>query len=319
MADWRKLEQACLRLESSDSYKLKAQHRLEFATLYRAACADLALADSYQLPIATVRYLHQLVGRAHNQLYRTGRFEVSQWSDELFRKVPRRLFHDQYLRVAFAIFWGGFLLAMFLSSKWTPVHNFKEIVMTPDQMAALEASFSQEIGGQGRASGGEAMMMGFYINHNTTIGLRCFAMGLLLGIGGLFETIFNSIYLGAAFGHMTTVPQADNFFQFVTAHGPFELTAIVLSAAAGMRLGFSIVFTRGYRRVDSLIRAAIESIPIMMLAVVMFFLAAIIEGFLSPSPAPYAFKAAVAMISSMSIMFYIVVLGYSSEPLEDEQ
>ena len=53
------------------------------------------------------------------------------------------------------------------------------------------------------------------------------------------------IVLGAAFGHMGTVEQRDNFFQFVTAHGPFELTAIVLSAAAGMRLGFSLVDTHG--------------------------------------------------------------------------
>lgn len=320
MVDWRKLEQACLRLESGGRRdRLSPQQRAEFGALYRAACADLALADAYQLPAATVRYLHQLVGRAHNQLYRSRRFEFNKWYDEMFRKVPRRLFHDGYLRLAFGVFWGAFLAAAFLSSKWTPVHHFSESVLSRDGMMQMEDSFSQAPWEDGNSSGVEGLMMGFYIQHNTGIGLRCFAMGLLFGVGGLFATMFNAIYLGAAFGHMTTVPQGENFYQFVTAHGPFELTAIILSAAAGMRLGFSFVHTKGLSRFDSLARAARESLPTMLAAVVLFFMAAVIEGFLSPSPARYEVKAAVAMISMLLIMTYLIVLGYSdSPPKEDE-
>jgi uncharacterized membrane protein SpoIIM required for sporulation len=191
-------------------------------------------------------------------------------------------------------------------------------MLTRDGMIGLEDMYSDSIGGSGDASGMEGLMMGFYISHNTTIGLRCFAMGLLFGIGGLFATIFNAIYLGAAFGHMTTVPQSENFFQFVTAHGPFELTAIVLSSAAGMRLGFSLVDTQGLSRYDSLARAARHSLPTMLAAVVMFFMAAVIEGFLSPSPAPYEIKAAVAMLSTLMLLVYFVVLGYSDEPPEED-
>jgi uncharacterized membrane protein SpoIIM required for sporulation len=287
--------------------------------LYRAACADLALSDAYQLPSATVRYLHQLVGRAHNQLYRSQRFEVRQWYDEMFRRVPQRLFHDGYLRLAFAVFWGGFLLSLFLSSKWTPVPQFAEMILTRDGLIQLEDMYSEALGSSGDSSGMEGFMWGYYISHNTDIGLRCFAMGLLFGIGGLFATVFNAIYLGTAFGHMSTVPQGENFFQFVTAHGPFELTAIVLSAAAGMRLGFSLVDTSGMSRGDSLARAARLSLPSMLAAVVMFFLAAVIEGFLSPSPAPYEAKAAVAMISTVLLLFYLVVLGYSEAPPDEEE
>lgn len=318
MADWRRLEQGCLRLEQPGRERLDGQQRVEFAALYRAACADLALADAYQLPSGTVRYLHQLVGRAHNQLYRSRKLEYRQWYDEMFRRVPQRLFHDRYLRLAFAVFWGGFLLAVFLSSKWTPFPQFAEMVLTRDGIIQLEDSYSEALGSDGNSSGMEGFMWGYYISHNTDIGLRCFAMGLLFGIGGLFATVFNSVYLGAAFGHMTTVPQGENFFQFVTAHGPFELTAIVVSAAAGMRLGFSLVDTGGRSRGDSLARAARLSLPTMLAAVVMFFLAAVIEGFLSPSPAPYEAKAAVAMVSTVLLLFYLVVLGYSDEPAAED-
>ncbi|MCO6045002.1 stage II sporulation protein M [Aeoliella sp. ICT_H6.2] len=319
MVDWRKLEQACIRLETGGRRdRLSPQARAQFAAAYRAACADLALADAYQLPATTVRYLHQLVGRAHNQLYRSQRFAYRTWFDEIFRRVPQRLFHDGYVRLAFVLFWGTFLVSAFLASKWTPMYQFSENVLTREYIMQMEDMYTDAPWDGGRSTGAEGLMLGFYVNHNTTIGLRCFAMGLLFGIGGLLETMHNAVVIGAVFGHMTTVPQQDNFFQFVTAHGPFELTAVVLSAAAGMRLGFSLVNTHGMRRFDSLALAARQSLPTMLVAVALFFMAAVIEGFLSPSPAPYALKALVAMMSMLMLMIYFTVLGYSDEPPSDD-
>ncbi len=68
--------------------------------------------------------------------------------------------------------------------------------------------------------------------------------------------------------------------------------------------------TDGLTRIDSLQRAANEAMPLMGTAMLLFFLAALIEGFLSPSAAPYAVKAVVAVICSGLLMFYFVVLGY---------
>ena len=73
------------------------------------------------------------------------------------------------------------------------------------------------------------VMTGFYLWNNAGIGLRCFASGIFLGIGSLFTLAFNAIFLGAIFGHMTRTSSSSNFLTFVTAHGPFELTAVVLS------------------------------------------------------------------------------------------
>ncbi|MEM6798283.1 MAG: stage II sporulation protein M [Planctomycetota bacterium] len=314
---WRQLEQLCYQMESRQTEKkLGARRRVEFAAMYRAACADLALADAYQLPADTVRYLHQLVGRAHNQLYRTHKLESSGWTDLIFRKVPRQLFHDNALRLAALLFWGPFLASMFLASNYTPVPKYTETVMGEDYMLMMEQMHSEPPGSGGPVQGGAGA--GFYIHHNATIGIRCFVMGLGFGIGGMFETFFNAVILGAAFGHMTTVPKSEYFFEFVTAHGPFELTAIVLSAAAGMRMGFSLVSTGGLSRKESLLKAAKESVPTMFGGVLLFVLAAFIEGFLSPSAAPYELKALVAMLSTLALLAYLVVLGYSQHDEEGE-
>lgn len=307
---WHQLELLCDQLESRKRSSLRSRHLAQFASLYRSACADLAMADAYQLPAGTIRYLHHLVGRAHNQLYRSRRFDLDAWRRELLVNVPRRLFHDGYLRVAFCIFWGGFFASMFLASRYSPVPQFAEAVIGEETMITMEEMYGEPVGASGQSTGAEPLMFAFYTWHNSSIGLRCFAMGLVFGIGGLFATLFNSIFLGAVFGHMSTLPLWDNFFHFVTAHGPFELTAVVLSAAAGMRLGFSLVDTRGFSRIDALRQAAREAMPTMGAALLLFLGAALIEGFVSPSPLPYEFKAAVCAISIMLLLAYFVGLGY---------
>ena len=318
--NWRQLEQMCVDMEKLRRRSIEAPRVARFAALYRAACADLALADSYQLPPNTVQYLHQLVGRAHNQLYRSRKFNFSAWGHEMFHVLPRRLYYDNALRLAFFLFWGVFLASMYLASEHSPVPGFAQAVLTDKGITGLEQMYETPISQRGGDDfdfiNQRFGMAGFYIFHNTGIGLKVFAAGLLFGVGGLFATFFNAASLGAAFGHMTKVPQWENFSEFVTAHGPFELTAIVLSAAAGMRLGFALVDTRGLSRMASLRRASVEAMPTMGAAMVLFFLAALVEGFISPSNLPYEVKASVAMLSGALMMGYFIMLGYGKgEPL----
>ena len=301
---WRDLELLCQELEDRRIRKMGGEAVSRFAALYRAACADLALADAYRLPPDTVQYLHHLVGRSHNQLYRSQLFRWREWAHELFDVLPKRLLHDRVLWLAFAIFWGIFGLSLMLAYS---SRSYVVELLGESTLAHLQESFAKPI--VGRDPNASGAMAGFYVIHNAGIGLRCFAAGLLLGIGGLFATVFNAVQIGAIFGYMLTVSERDNFLNFVTAHGPFELTAVVLSAAAGMRLGFSLVATGGMTRMAALQAASTQAVPTMGAAVVLFCLAAMIEGFLSPSSAPYEVKAAVAILSAALLVFYIVGLG----------
>ncbi|MHC4402835.1 MAG: stage II sporulation protein M [Planctomycetota bacterium] len=305
LAHWQELETLCSQMEGRSRRRQNAATVVRLSTLYRSACADLALADAYQLPPDAIHYLHGLVGRAHNQLYRSRTFNFSTWSRQLLVEVPRRLFSDNCLRLAFCIFWGVFLLSTMMAYS---APDYAERVAGREWIMRLEEDFSQPITDQ--SPGSRAGMAGFYILNNTSIGLQCFALGLLFGVGGLFVTVFNAAFLGAAFGHMATIPQGENFFHFVTAHGPFELTAVVLSAGAGMRLGFSLIDTKGLTRVASLRRASIEAMPTMGATMAMFLLAALIEAFVSPSAAPYWIKATVGVLSAGLLTLYFVALGY---------
>ena len=310
--NWHELERLCDMLQGAGSASsLAPSDRARFGALYRAACADLALAYAYQLPQNTVAYLHRLVGRAHNQLYRSRRFEFRKWGEMLLFDVPKVIFNDRCVQVMFVVFWGLFILSAWLSYSKTAWPEFAEQVLTTEGIQDLEEMYKNPIDGSIRSGDENMAMAGFYTYNNTGIGLRCFAWGLLV-VPGMLVTMSNAITLGSAFGYMARpdVAEGENFFHFVTAHGPFELTAIVLSAGAGLRLGLSWMMTGGLSRGAALIKAGRQVMPVMCAAALMFFMAALIEGFLSPSAAPYWVKVLVAILSSSLLAFYFVVLGF---------
>lgn len=306
---WFELEQLCSLLEVRGRIRRGSADQISrFAALYRSACADLALATAYQLPPATVTYLHQLVARAHNQLYRSRQSSLARWGEILFYDAPQAIFADPCVRVATLCFFGIFSLAMFAGYQEFAFPGFAEKMLGAAQIEQMEASFEQPI--QGSMSH-YISMSAFYIQHNTGIGLRCFAFGILL-VPCLLTLCFNAAILGASFGYMARPESVggENFLEFVTAHGPFELTAIALSAGAGLSLGMGWFRTAGLSRLDSLRTSARRSIPIISAAAVLFVLAAFTEGFLSPSPLPYVVKAGWGIFSSGLLMFYFVVLGF---------
>ena len=305
---WVELEKLCDDLEISGKHRKGGAAAISrFAVLYRAACADLALSDAYQLPPATVTYLHRLVARAHNRLYRASRIDPSTWADTIFRVAPQQIFADGCVRVAALLFFGLFSLATIVgyNEQWFP--DFVEQLVGKEQVEALESMYAQPVSG---SLDHYVSAAGFYIMHNTGIGLQCFAFGILI-VPCLFKLAFNAVTLGAMFGYMARegTRGGDNFLHFVTAHGPFELTAIALAGAAGLRFGVGLFYTQGLTRAQSLRNAATRAVPIMAASATLFFLAAFTEGFISPSPLPYLFKAMWAIFSAGLVSFYFVVLG----------
>ena len=221
-----------------------------FSELYRSTCADLALSDAYQLPPATVTYLHRLVARAHNQLYRADRFDPRRWIDVVFFEAPQQIFADPCVRVATIVFFGLFALSMYVGRNEALFPGFVEAMVGTVAIEQMEEMYEKPISGSLEHY---VPMAGFYIMHNTGIGLKCFAYGILI-VPCLFILAYNALSLGTIFGYMAREDAigGDNFYHFVTAHGPFELTAIALSAAAGLRLGVGFFSTRGLSRLDSL-------------------------------------------------------------------
>lgn len=307
---WRELEGLLAVL--GDRRRLSTAHALRLAALHRAACVDLALAVEHNLPRRTLEYLQSLVVRSHGALYRSTRLDRRALGKALFVDAPRRLRSDAALKIAAGVFWGAFLTTALLAAGR---ETFAPDVLGRPMLETLDQMYSHPLNGPDAAMGrDDSLMAGFYIQHNTSIGLRCFAWGILVGVGSLYELVHNAIVLGTVFGYMARGPNAVRFYTFVTAHSSFELTAVVLSAAAGLRMGWGLIETQGESRFRSLAREAANALPALGAAVVLFFLAAFVEGFVSASSIPYAVKVGVALASALLIVVYLALGGRSQAP-----
>jgi uncharacterized membrane protein SpoIIM required for sporulation len=307
---WRELDNLLIHL--ADRRKLSATEVLRLGELYRSACTDLMLAEDHDLPRETVAHLQALVARAHNLVYRASGFQFRDLGRALFYWAPRRLRHDPALRLATLVFWGVFLFSALLSAARP---DFAPPIVGESNLEQADHDFAQPLSGK-RADGMErndTFMTGFYIQHNATIGLQCYAWGILLGLGSLYQLFWNALQIGAIFGHMATQSHASNFYEFVTAHSSFELTAICVSGAAGLRMGSGLIDTQGQSRISSLRREAANSLPAAGVAVVLFMLAALVEGYVSASALPYWAKAVVAVVSAACIIVFLA-LGGRGEP-----
>src|SRR5204863_402714 len=99
------------------------------------------------------------------------------------------------------------------------------------------------------------------------------------GLGSLFFLIYNGLIIGTVFGFIARLGFGGNIFTFCCGHSPFELTAIVIAGAAGIRMGYALVSTEGRTRVGSLRVHAGDVARLILGAAVMLLIAAGIEGF----------------------------------------
>jgi uncharacterized membrane protein SpoIIM required for sporulation len=159
--------------------------------------------------------------------------------------------------------------------------------------------------GREREADTDIFMFGFYIKNNISVAFRCFASGLLLGIGTLFVLFFNGMFMGSIAGHLTRLDYVDTFYPFVVGHGSFELTAIVFSGAAGLRLGFAILNPGQSSRLDALRQAGRDVVPMLYGIVLMLIIAAFIEAFWSSSASlPIAVKYSVGALLWLLVLLY---------------
>ena len=105
------------------------------------------------------------------------------------------------------------------------------------------------------------------------------------------------------------------FFSFVSGHSALELTAIMLSGAAGLKLGIALIAPGQLTRKASVMQAARGATRIVYGAAAMFLAAAFVEAFWSPLTEVSAdFKYGVGIAMWLAVAAYFVGLGRRHGP-----
>jgi uncharacterized membrane protein SpoIIM required for sporulation len=300
--DWEELDRLLNQAQRLD--RLPGASISRAATLYRALCTDLMRAQGAGFSAETMAYLDALAARAHNAIYSAPPYRlgaaIAFFARDFPRVVRRRsrffaLSAALFVVPALVGFWGGKTSSAFGAG-----------VLPESELEILEQSYSGNIVREGSQN---VAMAGFYVNNNIGIAFRCFATGVLFGLGPVFFLVYNGLLIGTTAGLVTRAGHGMNLLTFCCGHSAFELTAIVISGMGGLYMGYLLVVTGGRTRWGSLRAGARELFDIVMGAAAMLAVAALIEGFWSAADVPAPVKWAAGVLFAAVVASYFALAG----------
>ena len=280
------------------------------AALYRRACEQLALARARAYPAYIVERLERLTTDGHQLIYQRHEVGLARLRALVavdFPSAVRR--HMRYVAVAAAAFLVPTIIVAVL------VYRQPEMILSvvsTDTAVSFEEMYSPSADsiGRVRTATTDWMMFGFYIRNNIGVAFQCFAGGLFAGIGSLFFLAYNGVFSGAIAGYLTERGLSSTFYSFIATHSAFELTAIVLSGAAGLRLGHALLAPARLTRRQALVHATHESASLLYGVTAMLLVAAAVEAFWSSATwLPPTAKYGVASVCWIAVIGYFALSG----------
>jgi uncharacterized membrane protein SpoIIM required for sporulation len=147
------------------------------------------------------------------------------------------------------------------------------------------------------------------MTNNIFVSFYAFAGGAVAGTLTVLVLVENGLTLGAILAATQTAGLAAALLTFVAGHGFVELSVIFLSGGAGLRLASALVAPGDLSRGDALRIRGAQALRIVLFCVPCLVVAGTIEGFLSPSGAPWAVKLAVGVATGALLWGYLLLAG----------
>jgi uncharacterized membrane protein SpoIIM required for sporulation len=305
-AHWRELEQA-VRLPELE---LNPER---FLLLYRTCCEHLALARARGFPAPVVERLAIVTALAHQIVYRQSDFGLARIARVLLHGFPSMVrAHRGYVAVAALL-----TMVPAIALGVAIFHRPELILSLVDSSTAAQFEHMYDPAnpafGRLRDAGSNWGMFGFYIMNNIGIAFQCYVTGVLFGVGSVYYLAYNGAFGGAVGGYVASCGFGETFFPFIATHSAFELTAIVLCGAAGLRIGHAVLLPGRLPRTAALQSAARDTSIIVFGAAVMLVIAAAIEAFWSSA----AWITPTAKFTGAAGCWILVTVFFARRPYAD--
>ena len=280
-ADWSELDRIIKQAESRGVDGLSDADLANLPHLYRQAVSSLSVARAISLDQNVVAYLETLCARAYFFVYgtrsrmseRIAQFFARDWAAAVSAaKGPTLL--------AFLCLFGGALLAFFLTLNdpewyWT-FHGGWDPRNPNASYEELRATLYEERRDIVDMLGAFAAQL---FSHNSGIAIFAFALGFAFGAPTAILLIYNGVYIGSFYAVFWNKGLAYELNGWLFIHGVTELFAVILAGAAGFMIGGAVAFPGRKSRMQSMREAGDKAAMVIIGAVIMLFLAALLEGF----------------------------------------
>ncbi|WP_114951513.1 stage II sporulation protein M [Sphingosinicella terrae] len=307
-AEWRRLEHIVATAEGRSVKALSDEDLLALPVLYRGALSSLSVARETSLDLELVSYLEELCARAYFFVYgvRTGAgqrlraFFARDWPDAV-----RGLWKETL--AAFLLTLVGILAGYGLVTadpSWYDSLMPGDMAQGRDFRASAEQLRSTLY--DGGSESGLDLFAAFLFTHNSQVSILCFALGFAFGVPTAMLLVYNGNTLGAFMALFSHHGLGLEMGGWLIIHGTTEFFAIILSGAAGIRIGWSVIFPGEESRIDAAARAGRGAAIVMGGVVIMLLCAGLLEGFgrqlITSDLARYAIG--LTMLAGWSAYFY---------------
>ena len=257
--------------------RIGAAKMRRLGTLYRGAAADLALARRRFPAEATVAALEDLVGRAHSVVYGTVvRRESAR--DFLVHGYWRRVRERPALLAIAALL---LFLPMLVAGLWAWDDPGAAGALLPSQSEAVGEPRTE--GTDLGLSGSERAQFSASIStNNIRVTFGAVAGGITAGLltGGIL--IFNGVLIGVVAGVGVSAGNGGALVELIVPHGVLELSCIVVSGAAGLRIGWALVDPGRRPRGQALASEGRAAIEVVLGTALWLVVAGLTEGLVTP-------------------------------------
>jgi uncharacterized membrane protein SpoIIM required for sporulation len=277
--EWDRLQSWLLALERQPKGTLRQEQALEFPPSYRRICHHLALARGRGYSHEVTDRLQRIVEQGHRALYRPPAPRWHRVADFLVAGFPRLVRSQWRCMLAAAILFYVPVVLMLVAMQLRP--ELAHSVFSSDQLAQFEKMYDPSNTELGRSSGTNLQMFGYYVMNNVSIAFRTFAAGLFFGVGAVYVLAANGMVIGGVAGHLTAIGYGAPFWRFVVGHSAFELSALVISGGAGLRLGLTLLAPGRLRRGPAMVAAGWIGAQLALGAFAMLVAAAFVEAYWS--------------------------------------
>jgi uncharacterized membrane protein SpoIIM required for sporulation len=301
-ADWRRLETLLSRVESGGARALTEEQLLAVPVLYRAALSSLSVARATSLDRGVIDYLESLCARAYFFVY---------GARSTFLERASRFFARDWPAAVRAL-WRETLVSLGLTIVGT-LATFVLVTRDPDWFEAFVPGWLAGSRGPGASTAalratlfdnqhGQPLsaFATYLFTHNAGIALFAFALGFALCVPTAALITANGCMLGAFLALFVSHGLGVEAGGWLIIHGFSEIFAIVLSGAAGFRIGTAAAYPGDRTRLEAAATAGRRAGVVMIGVVLMLFCAGALEGVgrqvIQSTPIRYAIGLGTAVI-----------------------
>ncbi len=200
---------------------------------------------------------------------------------------------------------GSLLLALLIGWWIARSPAVQNSILPPDQARQLVNSQFSGYYSQYAATSFAARVW----TNNILVAAESLVFGCFLCLPGLYILFMNSLNIGVDGGFMVAHGRGVEFFALILPHGMLELSAVFLAAAAGLRLGWTIIDPGPLPREQALATAGRETVTLALGMIMVLLVSGVIEAFVTPSPLPTWARIGIGAVAEAALLTYVIVLG----------